>query len=150
MLQPRALQGDELGALRPPLSFSLSDSSIIGLQGCIACHDVDGKTTYEGFRKPEKLFSSCAHAIHHINHMRFVWQFMVVEKLRRDLGLCLLGWCMSVTVGSADVLQSVKKAVMMGSGPTWELRRRLFKSTDLNLCSNRNSFSVLTFLLKSF
>lgn len=48
MLQPRALQGDELGVPCPPVFFSLS---VIGLQGCIACHDLDGKASYEGFLK---------------------------------------------------------------------------------------------------
>lgn len=38
-----------------------------------------------------------------------------------ELGLCSLGWVMSVNVGSADVLQSTRKAQVPGLGPTREL-----------------------------
>lgn len=60
---------------------------------------------------------------------------------------------MSVNVGSADILQSLKKAVMICSGPIWELWRHLFKFSDLNrLCAQRETPFVfaIKFSLKYF
>lgn len=60
-----------------PSVFAPSDSLVIGLQGCIACHNLLD-AMYEGFLKQAKQFSSWAHAICHTNQTLFSLQFRVV------------------------------------------------------------------------
>lgn len=94
----QSFTGRKAWSAASPVFFTVTDSVLMGLQGCIACHNLADALMRPSSSR-QHAFHPGADAVCHSKRMPLSLRLRLASKLRRELALCLPGWFTSVIAG---------------------------------------------------